>query len=756
MSSDGAIAAVESTWYEPSDPCNTPIGTARGIYPGRVVWAYEPDATSWDGTTGNWWSDTYTDQAVVTDMLSDAICKLAGASNNTDAWDKLFKYFNQTHDKGDIGYQPGEKIAIKLNLNMVSSHGYSGNGTFTTPQVVLALLRQMVNDAGVDASCITFFDISRCIPDAIFNRCKAEFPGVHFVGWEAGDGREQYIRDLSVQVHWSDDLKAPTELGGPFPTYLPTCITQADYLINIPNLKGHKLAGVTLCSKNHFGSFAADSESGSWGHPAPTKQVPKGAGLHPYVVVHYFANPPIEWVFPGRPMGAYNPLVDLMGHEHLDGKTMLFLIDGIYGAEYQNAGLSPVSLWQSAPFNNDWTNSIFVSQDPVAIDSVGLDFIRNEPSIQNSSLKLLNAGDSVDNYLHEAALADNPPSGAPYDPETPYTRRDTGSDLPSLGAHEHWNNAIDKQYTRNLGTGTGIELRVVSSLLSSSVVIDSAPPPPAAPTGLAAIPCYGQRIRLDWNDNNEPTLSYYNVLRSTTQGGPYSEIATGVMVSNYTDTGLSNGTTYYYVVTAVVDIYDYESAYSNQASATPRTPTVPTGLTATASYEQVSLDWNHNFGYLLSYYNVSRSTTQGGPYSEIATNLTVSDYTDTGLSNQTTYYYVVTAVFDIHYESADSDEASVKPQGPTVCLTCPGDFDGDYTVTMDELYFLMDLLTAAGSPYEIAQGDYHWHGCGDINEDGLIKMDDMTLLNNLLNQAAPSYRIYCPQPPSSGGIIIHR
>ncbi|MBN2275187.1 MAG: T9SS type A sorting domain-containing protein [Bacteroidales bacterium] len=57
-----------------------------------------------------------------------------------------------------------------------------------------------------------------------------------------------------------------------------------------------------------------------------------------------------------------------------------------------------------------------------------------------------------DNYLHEAAQAGNPPSGTVYDPEN------DGIPLGSLGVHEHWNNATDKQYSRNLGTGEGIEL----------------------------------------------------------------------------------------------------------------------------------------------------------------------------------------------------------------------------------------------------------------------------------------------------------
>ena len=52
----------------------------------------------------------------------------------------------------------------------------------------------------------------------------------------------------------------------------------------------------------------------------------------------------------------------------------------------------------------------------------------------------------------ESALANNPPSGTVYDPE-----RD-GSKLTSLGVTEHWNNSKDKQYSRDLKTGDGIEL----------------------------------------------------------------------------------------------------------------------------------------------------------------------------------------------------------------------------------------------------------------------------------------------------------
>jgi hypothetical protein len=91
--------------------------------------------------------------------------------------------------------------------------------------------------------------------------------------------------------------------------------------------------------------------------------------------------------------------------------------------------------------------------------------------------------------------------------------------------------------------------------------------PPAPPTGLVATPGDSQ-VNLDWNDNTEGDFAGYNVYRSETSGGPYTQIATLVATSDYPDSPLVNGTTYYYVVTAV-DLASNESGNSNEASATP-------------------------------------------------------------------------------------------------------------------------------------------------------------------------------------------
>jgi hypothetical protein len=90
--------------------------------------------------------------------------------------------------------------------------------------------------------------------------------------------------------------------------------------------------------------------------------------------------------------------------------------------------------------------------------------------------------------------------------------------------------------------------------------------PPAAPTGLTAAAGDGQ-VLLDWADNAEPDLQGYNVYRSTVDGGPHGKIADLVPQSAFTDTGLVNGTTYYYVVRAVNP--GGEGPASLQVSATP-------------------------------------------------------------------------------------------------------------------------------------------------------------------------------------------
>ncbi len=91
-------------------------------------------------------------------------------------------------------------------------------------------------------------------------------------------------------------------------------------------------------------------------------------------------------------------------------------------------------------------------------------------------------------------------------------------------------------------------------------------------------------------------------------------------------------------------------------------PPAPAGLAATAGNAQVSLTWSAATG--ATGYNVKRSLTNGGPYSNVATNVTATSFTNTGLTNGTTYFYVVTAV-NASGESPVSTQASAQPTAPT-------------------------------------------------------------------------------------------
>ena len=90
-------------------------------------------------------------------------------------------------------------------------------------------------------------------------------------------------------------------------------------------------------------------------------------------------------------------------------------------------------------------------------------------------------------------------------------------------------------------------------------------------------------------------------------------------------------------------------------------PAAPSSLTATAGNAQVSLTWSATTG--ATSYNILRGAAAAGPFTSVGTSTTAS-FTNTGLTNGTTYYYVVTAT-NSKGTSGNSPVASAKPVGPT-------------------------------------------------------------------------------------------
>src|SRR6266850_2303544 len=187
--------------------------------------------------------------------------------------------------------------------------------------------------------------------------------------------------------------------------------------------------------------------------------------------------------------------------------------------------------------------------------------------------------------------------------------------------------------------------------------------PPAPPTGLMATAGNAQ-VSLSWSVSTGATLYY--VKRATTSGGPYTQISSPA-ATTYTDTGLTNGTEFFYVVSAYNSAGP--SANSAEVNATPTAPPVPppapANLQATAGNAQVSLTWNASAG--ATSYHLRRSTTNGSGYTQIAAP-TAANYVDTGRTNGTTYYYVVTALNSAG-ESAISAQASATPANVAADVT---------------------------------------------------------------------------------------
>jgi len=413
------------------DP-NNPIGEAKGVIPGRVVWYHHPDATdeNWSTTSSdNYNSNAHTNIDTVERMVNESILKLTETSSIKESWDSLFVYFNKQHGKGGISYKQGEHIFIKCNFVGAFDQTTSGP-TWTSPQILRAILRNLINNMSIPQENIAFGDPMVCVNDAYWNMLHAEFPNVKYIDHSGANGRTLAAKGIQTDIFYSDkgeilrdsqgSWKFPANSGDPvYSDTLYKIIEDADYMINIAPLKGHGRAGVTLCAKNHFGSHVRTT----------------AAQLHMGLTKPDKDNPRFGY-------GQYRVLVDLMGHRKLGGNTMLSIVDGLWGGS--DAGAKP-SKFGMAPFYNDYPSSVFMSQDQVALESVCLDFLQGIYPTGKPQME------GVDDYLQQAADPTKWPENFVYDPEN------DGTPLTSLGIHEHWNNSIDKQYSKELGIGDGID-----------------------------------------------------------------------------------------------------------------------------------------------------------------------------------------------------------------------------------------------------------------------------------------------------------
>jgi hypothetical protein len=436
------------------DGPNNPMGEAIGINPGRVVWSWNPDATneSCTNTISNaFFMAKNNDQDVINEMMDNSIKNLAGADNIKDAWSMIFSDFNQRKTGSADDYQEGQTIFIKVNNGQAgwaikrSDLSETGNRSVmtglnnaamagTTPATVVALIRQLVDECEIPQANIYVGEPMTHVYKSMYDAIHAKFPDVKVLD---KDGNTNLGRTKSAG--WTSDVIFYSDKGTEMPDAVSDNLMKemynADYMINVAALKAHARAGVSLNAKLHFGSHG--------NHPGYDF-----GSFHMHAGLICTVDNDVMTSGVRGDYGMYRVLVDLMGHEKLGRNTVLFIVDGLWGGV--EATDMPVK-WDMAPFDGDFPSSLFISQDEVALESVCIDFLRAEAD-NNKYFNDRPFFPGVDDYLHQAADKSNWPDGITYDPEN------DGSEIPSLGVHEHWNNATDKEYTRNLGTGDGIEL----------------------------------------------------------------------------------------------------------------------------------------------------------------------------------------------------------------------------------------------------------------------------------------------------------
>ncbi len=421
---------------------NRPMGKAQGIVPGRVSWVWNPASTNPDCANkpvsrdtpaikyDAWFMDKNTSQEIVDQMLTAGLCSMAGKDKTVEVWENVFRYHNQKRGKGNVPYLKGEKIYLKLNRTTASGGMDSEYRRLednplplaceTTPQLVLSMLRQLVHVAGIPQDCIYVGDAMRNIYQDEYIKYYAEFPHANYLSsFGPTHGRISCSESNKDLIFYSDNKSVMSGAGS---DKIYTVLEDAEYLINLAAMKGHGIAGITLCVKNHFGTQSRRSAS------------------HLHLGLNSSSR---------RGYGYYRVLVDLMGNKFTGDKNLFYILDALWsGADWN--GL-PVKFLMP-PFNNHWSSSLLLSFDPVAIESVAYDFLRTEFSNPEHTVPhIIEPG--VDDYQHQAADSVNWPAGIVYTPNG------DGILIPkSLGVHEHWNNSMDKQYSRNLGTGEGVEL----------------------------------------------------------------------------------------------------------------------------------------------------------------------------------------------------------------------------------------------------------------------------------------------------------
>ncbi len=330
----GAYLPLVSNGPTPTrTPTPTPTPTVTPPAPAptdsRVVHVHAEDATFWSGQTDYW---NYVNQGVVHEMVDRGMVSLTGTSSVAAAWQTLLP-----------DYQPGQAIAIKVNLNNAFQCEDVDSAIDALIQPVNGVVRGL-KQIGVLETDIWVYDAKRAIPYRLV--ADSQYSNIRYYGRLPCGHRE--ARFDSNDPHAYVTFSPPAGIPMPPPVKITDVLINATYLINMPIVKTHGGFGITLSFKNHLGT------------------VDEPSAFHDYEGLNgpYYRSD-------------YSTLVDLYQNPHIAGKTILTIGDGLFAAKDNNT--APPSTWGT--FGNQVPNSLFFSRDPVAIDCVMCDFLTAEVSV---------------------------------------------------------------------------------------------------------------------------------------------------------------------------------------------------------------------------------------------------------------------------------------------------------------------------------------------------------------------------------------
>jgi fibronectin type 3 domain-containing protein len=238
---------------------------------------------------------------------------------------------------------------------------------------------------------------------------------------------------------------------------------------------------------------------------------------------------------------------------------------------------------------------------------------------------------------------------------------------------------------------------------------------PAAPSSVSALASSSSSITVSWSAvSGASGYSIYRALELKDESFSYWGNATS---TSYNDTGLTQGTTYYYKIVAYNQYGESVLSTTAYATTSESIPSTPSNVSASArSSSSITVSWLDVLG--VTSYNVYRSQTQSGSYTRIhtvyvsSTSDTDTSYTDTGLLPTTTYYYKVSASNGVG-ESPQSASAYATTWSSSVSSSSPPSAPtgvSAYKLSLEEVYvswypvsgaveYVVYWATSAGGTY---------------------------------------------------------